>query len=116
MSLSRSKPSSYSVSGGGGGAAGSKVCLSEAVRDGLLGDAVPGLTQHVKDIQDGNLRGVFPVDGRNVTQQNSLPVVNFNVLDNPLVHRLGFGCRVWWQENELLTAVREFLGGLGSCR
>lgn len=90
--------------------------MSKAVRDGLLGDAVPGLTQHVKDIQDGNLRGVFPVDGRNVTQQNSLPVVNFNVLDNPLVHRLGFGCRVWWQENELLTAVREFLGGLGSCR
>lgn len=115
MSLTRSKLSFYSVYGGGRGAAGSKVCLSEAVRDGLLGDAVPGLTQHVKDIQDGNLWGVFPVDGRNVTQQNSLPVVNFNVLDNALVHRLGFGCRVCWQD-ELLTAVRESLGGLGSCR
>lgn len=77
--------------------------MSEAVRDGLLCDAVPGLTQHVKGIQDGDVRGFFSVDGRNVAQQNSLPVVNFKVLDNTLVHRLGFGCCVWWQENELFV-------------
>lgn len=75
--------------------------MSEAVRDGLLCDPVPGLTQHVKGIQDRDVRCFFSVNGRDVAQQNSFPVVNFKVLDNPLVHRLGFGCSVWWQENEL---------------
>ena len=63
--------------------------MSEAVCYCLRGHTIPSLAKHMNGIKDRDVGRFGLVNIGNVPQEDSLSVMDFQVLDNSLVHGLG---------------------------